>query len=166
MGAVFDDHFDYVWHALRRLGVSNADLEDLVHEVFLKVHARFEDYDTARPIRPWLSGFACRVAADHRRLARHRVEVLGESPEVVDPGRPADERVEAQEECALVAAALEAVDIERRPVIILHDINEVPIPEVAKVLGMPLNTAYSRLRLAREEFATAVKRLRKARGAA
>jgi RNA polymerase sigma-70 factor (ECF subfamily) len=56
------------------------------------------------------------------------------------------------------------VEIDRRAVFVLHDIHEVPVPEVAETLGVPLNTAYSRLRIAREEFATAVKRLRKARG--
>jgi RNA polymerase sigma-70 factor (ECF subfamily) len=39
----------------------------------------------------------------------------------------------------------------------------VPIPEVALALEIPLNTAYSRLRLARNEFAIAAKRLRLAR---
>ena len=40
LGAIFEEHFDYLWNRLRRLGVREADLEDLVHEVFIKVHAR------------------------------------------------------------------------------------------------------------------------------
>jgi RNA polymerase sigma-70 factor (ECF subfamily) len=165
LGAIFEEHFDYLWNRLRRLGVREADLEDLVHEVFIKVHAHLTEYDPSRPIRPWLFGFAFRVAADHRRLARHRVEVLGSSAEPIDASRPADARMEADEERALVDAALEHVELDRRAVLLLHDIDEVPVPAIAQELGIPVPTAYSRLRLAREELTAAVTRLRKARQA-
>lgn len=160
MGAIFDEYFDYVWNSLRRLGVYESDLEDLSHEVFLRVHARLADYDPSRPIRPWLFGFAYRIAADHRRLARHRHEVFGAPVEAVDPIKPADEHIAAAEERALVEAALASLDFDRRAVLVLHDVEEVPVPAIAADLGIPLNTAYSRLRLAREDLAAAVKRLR------
>jgi len=161
MGSIFDEHFDYVWNALRRLGVRESDLEDLSHEVFLKVHTRLDDYDACRPLRPWLFGFAYRVASDHRRLARHRLEVLGAPVEAVDPVRPADERIQANEEQALVDTALAEMDFNRRAVLIMHDVEELPVPAIARELGVPVNTAYSRLRLARAELAAAVERLRK-----
>jgi RNA polymerase sigma-70 factor (ECF subfamily) len=164
MGAVFDAHFDYLWNALRRFGVREADLEDLVHDVLLKIHQRSADYDPSRPLRPWLFGFAYRVAADYRRLARHRVEVPHARADVAGSERPADERIEADEQRALVKEALESVDVDRRAVLILHDLDEVPVPEIADALGIPLNTAYSRLRLARADFAAAARRLRRARG--
>ncbi len=165
LSAIFDQHFDYVWNTLYRLGVRAADLEDLAHEVFLKVHARLKDYDVRRPIRPWLFGFAYRVAADHKRLARHRIEVFGSAVEPVDPVTPADETLEAGEERSLVAAALESIALDRRAVLILHDAEEVPIPAIARELGIPVNTAYSRLRIARAELAAAVTMLRKRRRA-
>ncbi len=159
--AVFEEQFDYVWCALRRLGVRDADLEDLVHEVFLRVHSKLAQYDARRPIRAWLFGFAYKVAADHRRLARHHKEVLGDPSDKPDQASPADERLVVGERRALLAAALETVPIERRAVIVMHDIDGLPIREVADTLGLPVNTAYSRLRLARAELAVAVKRLRK-----
>ena len=166
MGAVFDENFDYVWNTLRRFGVREADLEDLVQDVFLKVHVRSADYDPTRPLRPWLFGFAYRVAADYRRLARHRVEAHHTSGEVASVEPAVDERIEAHEERRLVRQALESVDLDRRAVLILHDLDEVPVPEVAEALGIPLNTAYSRLRLARAELAAAAKRLRRTQGGA
>jgi RNA polymerase sigma-70 factor (ECF subfamily) len=156
---IFEEHFDHVWNTLRRLGVHQADLEDLAHEVFLRVHARLDDFDAARPIRPWLCGFALRVAAEHRRLARHRIEVFGSPVEALDPVPPADERIHAGERRALVEAALAALDFDRRAILVLHDVDEIPVPEIARGLGIPLNTAYSRLRVAREELAAALKRL-------
>ena len=59
--------------------------------------------------------------------------------------------------------ALDRVDIGRRAVFILADLEGRAVPEIATELGIPLNTAYSRLRLAREEFAAAALRLAKER---
>lgn len=165
LSAIFAEHFDYVWHTLQRLGVRDADLEDFSHEVFLKVHARLESYDPSRPLRPWLFGFAYRVAADYRRLARHRVEVIGASVEAIDPVRPADQRIEDAEERGLVLAALATIDLGRRAVLLMHDADEIPIPEVARELGIPVNTAYSRLRIGRDELSSAIKILRRRRKA-
>jgi RNA polymerase sigma-70 factor (ECF subfamily) len=164
LGAIFEEQFDYLYSRLRRLGVREADLEDVVHEVFIKVHANLTAYDRSRPLRPWLFGFAFRAAADHRRLARHRLEVLGSSVEPVDPSLPADRALERGEERALVEAALQSVDFDRRAVLLLHDVDEVSVPAIARELGIPVATAYSRLRVAREELTAAVTRLRKARG--
>jgi RNA polymerase sigma-70 factor (ECF subfamily) len=163
IGAIFDEHFDFVWNTLRRLGVHSGDIEDLAHEVFLKVYARLDDYDSSRPLRPWLAGFVCRVAADYRRLARHRIEVYGSPIEAQAPVVAADERLQAADDRSLLNAALAVLDFDRRAVLVLHDVDDVPVPSIAAELGIPLNTAYSRLRLAREELATAVRRLRRRR---
>jgi RNA polymerase sigma-70 factor (ECF subfamily) len=161
---IFEEHFVYVWNSLRHCGVPASDLEDLAHEVFFRVHERLDAYDPARPIRPWLFAFAYRVASAHRRLARHRTEVPDVGVEPIDRSLGADELLIRRQDGELAAAALEAVELGRRAVFLLHEIDEVPIPQVAEALGIPTATAYSRLRLARQEFQAAVKRLRLARG--
>ncbi len=163
LGVLFEEHFAYVWNALRRLGVREADLEDLVHDVFLKVHLRLAEYDASRAFRPWLFGFAYRVAADYRRLARHRVEVLGSHADPTDPAGAPDRQVEVAQQWRLVHEALDSIELDRRAVFVLHDIDGESAPSVAEALSIPLNTVYSRLRVAREEFGVAVRRLR-ARG--
>ena len=57
---VFESHYDYVWLSLRRLGVHDRDREDIVNEVFFRVHGRLETYDSSRPLRPWLFAFCVR----------------------------------------------------------------------------------------------------------
>jgi RNA polymerase sigma-70 factor (ECF subfamily) len=161
---IYEAHAGYVWNTLRRLGVREGDLEDVVHEVFLAVYKRLGDYDPAKPLRPWLFGFSFRTASDYRSRARHRREVAEAEMEVADEAPAADEQVEAQRRRALVNAALEAIELGRRAVFIMHEIDGAPIPEVASALGIPLNTAYSRLRLAREEFGAAVRRLQAKKG--
>jgi RNA polymerase sigma-70 factor, ECF subfamily len=161
---VFEENFDYVWNTLRHLGARTADLEDLAQEVFVRVHERFDEYEPSRPVRPWLFAFAFRLVAGHRRLARNRVETIGLPKEPAATGMPADEQMVIGEDRALALAALGSIDVERRAVFVLHELDEVPIPQVADALGIPTNTAYSRLRVARKEFAAAAARLRRARG--
>lgn len=158
--AVFDAHFDYVWNSLRRLGVRESDLEDVTHDVFFAVSGKLREFDARRPLRPWLFGFAFRRAADYRRLARNRFEVVDASDEPRDPAPDPLENVISQEGLALARDALGALELGRRAVFILHDLDGVAMPDIALELGIPLNTAYSRLRLARGELAAALRRLR------
>ena len=148
----------YVWHSLRRLGVRGADLEDLTQEVFLRAFRDLDRYDPTRPLRPWLFVIAYRLAADRRQLSRQRCEVA-EEREAVDPVPGPEARLETKEAQALILRALEAVAPDRRAVFVLHELNGHTMPELADALELPLNTAYSRLRLARAEFAREVRRL-------
>ena len=162
---LFDMHAPYVWNTLRRLGVRDADLEDVTHDVFVQLQGHVHELDPARPVRPWLFGFAFRLASQHRRKAYHRKETQSaDLAHAVDGARLADEQVSAGQDRKLVLDALESIDLERRAVFVLSQIDGVPVRDVARALGIPVNTAHSRLRLARGEFAAAVKRLRPARG--
>jgi RNA polymerase sigma-70 factor (ECF subfamily) len=157
--AVYGAELGYVWSALRRLGVHDRDLEDLCHDVFVVVFRNLAAYDTRRPIRPWLFGIAFRVASDYRRSARHHREIPGTTRELTCPAPPADEVMLRRERQRLVARALEALELDRRAVFVMHDIDGHVMPDIAAALGVPLNTAYSRLRLARADFAAAVRRI-------
>ena len=72
--ALFESELSYVCRTLRRLGVKEADLDDLAQEVFITVHRHLHEYDSSRPLKPWLFSFAFGTAANYRRLARHRAE--------------------------------------------------------------------------------------------
>ncbi len=158
---LFEVHGAYVWKTFRRLGVRAADLDDLTHDLFLVVHRHIADYDRQRPVRPWLFGFAYRMASDYRRRAHRRYEVDGDGVgDPVDTAARPDERLATEQDRVLVQRALESVELGRRAVFVLYDIDGEPMSEIACSLGIPAGTAYSRLRLAREEFAAAVKRLR------
>jgi RNA polymerase sigma-70 factor (ECF subfamily) len=156
---IFRQEFSYVWCTLRRLGVFDRDLEDLAHEVFIRVNAQLALYDSTRPLRPWIFGIALGVASNYRRLLRHQVRLVAEVPEEVDSIGGADERLEEAERRALVYAALQGVPLERRAVLVLHEIDGYSVPEVAAALGIGINTAYSRLRLGREAFRERARRL-------
>jgi RNA polymerase sigma-70 factor (ECF subfamily) len=163
--ALFEAEFSYVFHTLHRLGVRRADLEDLTHDVFVAVYRAFAKYDPQRPLRPWLFGIAFRIASDYRRRARYLRELSSDGvPEPADAAPPADERLAAEEARRLVIAALDDVELHRRAVLVLHDLDGQSMPEIAHALAIPLNTAYSRLRLAREQLRAAVTRRSLRRG--
>jgi len=157
---VFRSEFSYVWNSLARLGIRSSDLEDVAHDVFCQVYRKLGVFDPTRPLRPWLFGFAFRMASDYRRSARRRLELVGlELERAGDSPAPDDELIGAEER-ALVEAALRSVPLERRAVLMLHEIDGESIPTIAAALELPLNTAYSRLRLARADLAAAVRKLR------
>jgi RNA polymerase sigma-70 factor (ECF subfamily) len=162
--ALFSRHFSYVWTSLARLGVAERDREDVTHEVFLAVYRKLDQYDDSRPVRPWLFAFAAGVAADYRRLGRHRLDLVEEYREIASESAQGEDLVDARERRALVDAALAEVDDEKRAILVLHELDECPIPEVAIALGIPEGTAYSRLRAGREQFEAAVRRIRLRRG--
>jgi RNA polymerase sigma-70 factor, ECF subfamily len=157
MARTFEDIYaaelDYVWHTLRRLGVPDRDREDIAHDVFVIVHRKLATYDPARSLRAWLFGIAYRVVADHRRRGRTKNELLEDPPEPAVAAPAHDDR-------DLVHKALATIDLERRAVFILHELDGQSIPEIAKVIDAPENTLYSHLSRARRDFAAAVAKLR------
>lgn len=153
----FQNEFDYLCRTLRRLGVQPQDVEDQVHEVFLVLDRKWGNYDRSRPLRPYLFGIAFRVAAAHKR--RRGRELLLEPDGGADNAPRADEQLDADRARALVLRALEFVPLPRRAVLVMHDIDEMPMSEVTRALSIPLFTGYSRLRKARRELEAALTEL-------
>ena len=153
----FQRELDYVFRTLRRLGVGPSEIEDLAQEVFLALRHSWTEYDPERPLRPYLFGIAFRIASAHRRK-RDREVALG-VVEADDPNPSPDDALAAKQARAVVLGALEKIPLPRRAVLVMHDIDDVAIKEVAAVLSIPLFTAYSRLRKARRELEAAVKRV-------
>jgi len=164
LAAVYTREFDWVWSTLRRLGVAARNLPDVTHDVFVVVHRRAHTYDPSRPLRPWLFGVAYRVARDHLALGRNRREDVVDAIELADPTPPQDQAVARAQARALILEALQHVELERRVVFILHDLDEQPMAEIAAALEVPVKTLYARLATARAEFTAAVRRLRLQRG--
>ena len=149
---VYRQEISYVVHTLRRLGVRDAEVEDVAHDVFVAVYRHFSERDPARPLRPWLFGFCFRIASDHRKLARHRHEAPPLAHEPADPAKQPDALVDDERLRHQLLAALDAMDFEKRSLVVMHDLEGLSVPEIAALLAVPLNTAYSRLRLARAEL--------------
>jgi RNA polymerase sigma-70 factor (ECF subfamily) len=64
----------------------------VTHDLFIAVQRKLPELDPGRPVRPWLFGFAYRLASDYRRSGRARRERLGDVRETADPRPAADEQ--------------------------------------------------------------------------
>ena len=149
---------DYIHAALRRLGTARSDIEDLAQEVFLVLRGAWAKCDHTRPLQPYVFGIVFRVASSHRR--KHRREVpYGSIEAAADVSVDLDEWVHSKQARLIILTALDRVPLPRRAVLLMHDVDDVPIAEIASVLGIPLFTAYARLRKARRELASALRRL-------
>jgi RNA polymerase sigma-70 factor (ECF subfamily) len=155
----YRSELDYVWISLTRLGIRRNDRSDLTQDVFLKAFRLWPECDRSRPLRPWLFAIAFRVAMDFKRLKRHGDESLSHGPDVLDQSADAESQLAASQDRALVLKALAPMEMNRKAVFVMHEIDGYSIPEIAQTLGVPLNTLYSRLRLAWVDFRAAVQRL-------
>lgn len=154
---LFDAHFSYVCRSLWRLGVPSADLEDVAQETFITIHRRLETFDPQRPERPWVFGFVIRTAANYRRKRRLDSDEL--SGELASAAPTPEQDAIAGQARSLALRALDRVPHDRREVLVMHELDGFAAPEIAEVLNVPLNTVYSRLRVARDEFERSLARL-------
>ena len=156
---MYEQHVDFVWRNLRRLGVSEAEVDDKAQEVFVIAHRRFDDFEErGHGPRAWLFQIVLRVASDARRhRRRHPVDPDGgaaQDRESVEPEQIA--AFDRREALGRLDRALRTIEVGRRAVLVLHEIEEMTAPEISETLGVPLNTVYSRLRVARAELEAAL----------
>ena len=145
----FEDHARFVWRVLRGLGVGDADVPDASQQVFVVLHDRLRDLSPEASLRTFIYGICLRVASDFRRRAhRRRERLVAEPPERATAISPEDRTADRE---ALVAldGALDRLPTVQREVFVLYEIEELPMEEIARALDCPLQTAYSRLRIAR-----------------
>jgi RNA polymerase sigma-70 factor (ECF subfamily) len=152
---LFKQYAAFVASFLLRMGISRTDLDDVIQDVFLVAH-KLGGY-TPGPAKPttYLANIALRAATTHRRkrqvrsFVRANDEIVGSaSSELQDPERAAD----AQHQLKLLQAALQQLDDDKRAVFIMAEIHGETVVSIAAGLGIPVDTAYSRLRAARKMF--------------
>lgn len=161
LAAVYETHFRYVWRCLRSLGVSDAQLDDALQDVFIVVQRKLRDFDGGAQLRTWLYAIALRVARKYRERAL-REPPLRQAP-ADNRASPAEvacgEGLALQNErLAFARAVLATLSDDQREVFVLARVEQMSAPEIAEVVGVPLNTVYSRLRAARLAFEAEVAR--------
>ena len=154
---VYASDFPFVWRCLRSLGVPTAALDDAAQDVFVIVHRQLAGFRGESSLRSWLFGITHNVASNHRRGAQRKqaplVALTDDSP---DRGRGPLEAAQDVEAAAFVQRFMAGLDDDKRAMFALGILEEMSIPEVAQALGIPLNTAYTRLRRVRAEFQQAL----------
>jgi RNA polymerase sigma-70 factor (ECF subfamily) len=153
---IFDSHAPVVARTLRYLGVPESELMDAAQEVFLVVNRRHREFEGRSSLSTWIRQICLRVAlSTRRRRGRRREDVLEQPP---DAGVDADQHalIERREQRAILNRLLDALDDDQRAVIVLYEIELLPMREVAETVGCPLQTAYSRRKAALERLRAAL----------
>ena len=147
---MFNEHHDFIWRLLRRLGLSTGGADDAAQHVFLVAAERILDIKVGSE-RSFLFGTALRVARSQNRTDRRWV--LEEDMDVrrSEAARP-EERIDHQRAVDLMGRILDGMTLELRTVFVLSELEGMTMPEVAALVEIPVGTAASRLRRAREAF--------------
>lgn len=155
--AIYAEQFAFVWRCLRALGVSPPQLDDAAQEVFIAVHHGLPGFRGEAALRTWLYGIVRNVAYKQRRsLARKAGRGEPLSDEQPTSEAAPDERAQDAQAAEFVRAFVAGLDDKKRDIFVLALLEELSIPEVASIVGIPLNTAYTRLRAVRAELRAAL----------
>jgi RNA polymerase sigma-70 factor (ECF subfamily) len=149
--AVYAEHFARVWRSLRRLGVPEAQLEDAVQDVFVVVHRRWSEFQGRSSLETWIYGIVLRVAKDYRRSEeRHarRVQGLLQATVAEPRARAPDEEAERREARRLIHDVLQTLPDEQRELLVLIELEQLPLRDAAQALGLHVRACQRRLRAA------------------
>jgi RNA polymerase sigma-70 factor (ECF subfamily) len=155
LGTLYDRYEHPVRRFLARIGIADADLDDLVQLTFLEVVRAAKGYDPRYAASPWLFGVAATMARRHRRgFARMAARVKsfmsargpGHQPEMPD------EAFDAREAERRFRRALDSLSEKKREVFVMVTLEGASGEEAAMALGIPINTVWTRLHHAREEL--------------
>jgi len=146
---IFSRYAPYVLGLVRRLGVRDAEVEDVAQEVFIVVHRQLPHFEGRSSIKTWLCGITLRTVANHRRKVMRRRESAMEGTRELHADADQCALLERRDDASTLQQALDRLSPKLREVFVLYEIEELPMADVARSLGCPRFTAYTRLHAAR-----------------
>jgi RNA polymerase sigma-70 factor, ECF subfamily len=155
-------YFEFVWKCARAFGSKSDEIDDIVQDVFLVAQRRHADLKDERLARSWIYSITRRVVSSQRRRRRERdSRAASDIDSLTSSERSPLAAAEHNLEVRLLSMLLDGLEERKREVFVLSEILEMSGREIAETIGVPMNTVYSRLRAAREEFDAAAQRQRK-----
>jgi len=160
LNSLIEEHLDFVWRSLRRLGVPQSATDDASQRVWLVLARRLPEITPGQE-RAFLFGTAMRVASDVRRRVAKRRELGGmEHMDFVDHSPTPLDLIARHQARHLLDQVLGELPQDLRAVFVLYELEEQTAAQIAALLDIPPGTVASRLRRARAEFEQAIKRFK------
>ena len=160
--AVYESMLDYVWNVVCRMGVPQADAEDVVQEVFVTVYRRLGEFEGRAQLKTWVFTIAVHLVQHyfrtHARKPGDRASAKGTEIHALADQRengPANQ-VERRERYDALDRVLGQLDESKRLVFVLAELEQLTL--VGEVVGANPNTVATRLRAARQAFEKALAR--------
>jgi len=146
LAALCETHLPAIRRHLQQFGAQGHDVDDLVQEVFLVLHAKRELVAQVRPLDPWLREVCRRVVAGDRRRAHRRHEVAsGEPLDAVDEAGGTETAFEEEERQLRLHHALTQLDEPSRDLVALHEVGNLPLVDMAELMDADRKTVRKRL---------------------
>jgi RNA polymerase sigma factor (sigma-70 family) len=159
LGALFDRYEPDVKRFVARLGANASDVDDLVQATFLDVVCAARRFDPELPVKGWLFGIAATLVRRERRsLARAAARLLrfASLATADEPAPTPAALLESDRELESFQRAFERLAPKKREVFALVVLEGMSGEDVAKALGIPVNTVWTRLHHARRELRAAL----------
>ncbi|WP_437740879.1 sigma-70 family RNA polymerase sigma factor [Sorangium sp. So ce1504] len=130
---------------LERLGVRRCHRTDVAGQVWLNAWESWPRFDPrrGRPER-WLNAITVHVASHYHERTECRREELVDFNDVADPAPNAAATMESDSIRTATIDAVNALDPKLRFVLVAHDLDGIPMAQVAEDAGLPLSTLYKR----------------------
>jgi RNA polymerase sigma-70 factor (ECF subfamily) len=151
---IYECWFDEVSKWIRAMGGPEAEREDLVQDVFVVVHRRLPDFDGDN-LPGWLYRIARHRVRDFRRLLWVKHMLYGGVPlseNLAKEGASPAETLEIYQKSALLERLLDRLTEVERATIVLFEIDGYSGEEIAQILGVPVNTVWSRMYKVRKKL--------------
>ena len=137
-GVLFDRYWEHAWRAAYAVTADRALADDAAQDAVQRAFGAFDSFDETRPFAPWLKRIAANRAIDllrrGQRLTALDHEVAWETASH-----------ESREELSAVVQAVAALDPQKRIVVVFRYWLDLPVEDIAGVLGIPVGTVASRL---------------------
>lgn len=151
------EHYDFIWRLLARLGVADAEVDDAAQQVFMVLVTREGLSIKPGSERAFLYGVALRVAKEFRRRAQSSQNHVAPDPDRLIDAAPDLEAVAARNQARRqLDRILERMPENLKEAFILFELEDLSVPQIAELLAIPGGTVASRLRRARAFFQTEI----------
>jgi RNA polymerase sigma-70 factor (ECF subfamily) len=161
---VYETCVDFAWQTVRRMGVCAADADDVVQEAFVVVHRRLAEFEGRAQIKTWVFKILVHLVRHYWRTHQRRPgdQAADDTAQIqtLQAGHDPAGALERVEALRILDRLLAELDVDKREVFVLAEIEQMTAAEIAEIVEANPNTVASRLRAARQEFEKALLRFR------
>ena len=150
-GEIVERHKVAVFGVCRRY-VGGTDAQDLAQETFVRAFVNREQFDPARPIRPWLLTIARNLCIDRLRSSEQRQRSEPDMSVFPDRTISAEQEVAGRQQLALLRRGLAELPEGQREAIAMYHRDGLSYREMSEVLGVPIGTVMTWLHRGRKRL--------------